>query len=128
MNYYQAREILDEKTNEGTGKFHFTCQNGKAIYAVGYCAQGCPGHDSKQEADACFNKYQVDTATFHTIPPEKAHSLHRCEVCGKHTASFAQMAYGGSTHILCDEHLNKEGLAQAMGSPTEGDTQIISSY
>lgn len=88
MRRYEAKELSD-KNGKPTGKWHFTQHHFGSIVPVGYCA-GWPhytqkdyerspglkeemekkakfkkkyhkhGHDSREEAEACYKEYLID--------------------------------------------------------------------
>lgn len=56
MNTLSALELRDGEGNP-TGKWHFCSSNSRTgTYPLGYCADH-GGHDSPDEAQACFRRY-----------------------------------------------------------------------
>jgi hypothetical protein len=114
MNYYDARE---KKDNTGTpsGSWHYTYQNDDLIRPVGYCADGCPGHDSKDGAYQHQRAYDLDHARYDV---EHLGSWHECLICKALTNKAAAVGIGGmATYNLCDEHRNREALEQLYTGP-----------
>lgn len=109
MNYYQPRELKD-KEGKALGLWHYTCMNDGKVWPVGYCAQGCPGHADKEGAYQHQKEYLLDTARFDGAFVD---AQRPCEICKAWTSKFADDSSGGK-HILCDEHRNREGLAQIL--------------
>lgn len=114
MNYYQAREI---KTPDGNpaGLWHFTCQNDSRIWPVGYCAVGCPGHDTPEGAQEHYRQYLLDTARYDGV---MAQQMRPCQVCGEWTQGFATTEAGTSMYVLCDTHRNRDALDVLVKAPT----------
>lgn len=89
MNYYQPREMTEN--GKGIGKFRFTCRNDKQIWAVGYCAEDCPGHATPEEAREHYLKYLLDGIEIKGPqdfgwPKEKC-SVEGCETEANHLAT-----------------------------------------
>lgn len=118
MNYYQPRELL--KDGKPTGLWHYTCRNDDRVWPVGYCAQDCPGHATPEEAREHYRQYLLDNARYDGYLRDEQR---KCEICGAWTQRYAEGPHI-FMHVLCDEHCNREGLSQVIG--TMGD--IISSY
>lgn len=106
MNYYDAREKADA-VGKPTGLYHYTAQNDSHIYAVGYCAQDCPGHPTPDEAREHFRLYLLDNARYDGV-------LRECEVCSAWTQGYAHIPLAMERHILCDEHRSRETLDKVM--------------
>jgi hypothetical protein len=113
MNYYQAREL---RTADGkpAGLWHFTCQNDNRIWPVGYCAQGCVGHDTPEGAQEHYRQYLLDTARY---DGRMSGQQRACRVCGAWTQRFAETEAGTSLYVLCDEHCNRESLETLVKAP-----------
>lgn len=111
MNYYQPRELKDKDGNP-SGIWHYTCMNDGRIWAVGYCAQGCPGHDTKDGAYEHQRQYELDNARYNGKLGNEHHREERkCEICGEWTDGYASVGMGGmERYILCDQHRNRESL------------------
>jgi hypothetical protein len=110
MNYCDAREMRDEKVAP-SGLWHYTAQNDNRIFPVGYCAQGCEGHATPEEAREHYRLYLLDNAKYDgTLQGEQR----QCEVCGLWTQATAYMPLNMERHILCNEHCNRETLDTVM--------------
>jgi hypothetical protein len=122
VNYYDARELRDPETGEGTGTFHFVVMNRRTgTHPVGYCAEH-GGHPSAEEARECFRKYLLDD-----VQEEHYGDWTGCEVegCDEPTKrGLTARRPLGNGHALCDEHRTKEHLEALMG----GVGSIASSY
>ncbi len=110
MNYYQAREIL--KDGEPSGKWHYTVWNDNRIMPVGYCAQGCEGHETREGAYEHQTAYLLDHQT--RYDGEWAGTQYQCMVCKTWTSKFASVDHQKFT--LCDEHRNREQVAKLFGT------------
>jgi ferredoxin len=100
MNYYQALKLAD------TGLYHYTCTNGNHSYAVGYCASGCPGHATPEEAFEHYRQYILDTRVNYDGLDQN--TQRKCAVCGEWTQHFALVE--SRRYPLCDAHRNREEL------------------
>lgn len=116
MNYYQARQRKSDML------WHYTCQNDNNIWSVGYCGHECDGHATKEEAEAHYRAYVLDTADYER---RLLNTQRRCEVCEAWTDRVALSGVGmAESHVLCDAHCNREGLNQVLPEQRE----IISSW
>ena len=112
MNHYLAREIHGPD-GEGTGLYRYTSSNRRTgTFAVGYCRDGCPGHDSPEGAYAHQKEYLLDCRLRFNDGPEKPDTLHRCAVegCEEMTAGTAYVGAMQFWH-LCAEHRTREVVA-----------------
>ena len=110
MNYYDARELAGVD-GQSSGLFHYTAQNDDRIFPVGYCAQGCAGHATPEEAREHYRLYLLDNARY---DGELLSEKRKCETCGEWTQTYASIPLNMETHILCDEHCNRETLDTVM--------------
>ena len=114
MNHHKAREMrgTDGKPN---GLWHYTNHNdGIGTYAEGYCAQGCPGHDTEHGAYEHQTQYLRDTATFYA--GDQPSRQERCAVCGEWTQKVATLIAGHVEIVqpLCEQHCTRETLLPQM--------------
>jgi hypothetical protein len=101
---YDAREIL--KDGKPTGLFHFTAGSDEergCVYPVGLCAQGCPGHATKEAAYEHYTQWRVDLIKLDGRDQEHQS---KCRVCAAWTDRFAYVDHRpfGEEWPLCDEH------------------------
>jgi len=116
MNYYAARE-LTSKDGSSTGLWHYTRMNDHVIWPTGYCAQGCAGHDTAEEAEDHQRQYWLDTASYTS---KLDRTQERCEYpsCGEWTQYIARYGEGKmSMKILCERHCNRDGLDAVLEFP-----------
>lgn len=120
MNYYQPRQVV-EPDRPDTGKWRYTSMNDGAVWAVGYCREDCPGHDTPEEAYQHQTAYLLDRRL---KLDGQWDTQHRCayEGCGEWTDRFAEVWH--RPFDLCDQHRTREIVAELFG--TVGD--VISSY
>ncbi len=105
MNHLKPRQ------KEGDGKWHYTSHNKRTgTYPIGYCADGCPGHDTAEDAAEHYRQYLLDNLRFTDDDPN-ASSQHRCEAegCDVFTSGAAD-APGCMTRTLCAAHRNREAV------------------
>ena len=123
MNYYQARELL--KDGKGTGLWHYTCMNDSAVWPVGNCANGCPGHATPEEACEHQRQYLMDKAVYRG-PKQEPWPKHKCalETCNSEATHLIDIPGTMRHWDVCAEHANRDALASLM--PSVGES--ISSY
>lgn len=78
------------------------------------------GHATADEADRCFYDYQLD----HLRPLEFSGAQYPCAVCGAWSQQGLE-AEQLSDAILCADHANREGYAQAR--PFHAGISVVSS-
>lgn len=110
MNYYDAREMAGEQ-GKPSGIWHYTAENDGRIFPVGYCAQGCAGHATPEEAREHYRLYLLDNANYED---RLVSTQQKCEVCGEWTQGIASIPVNMESHVLCDEHRNRETLDKIM--------------
>jgi len=133
MNYFKARQRKD-------GKFDYTCMNDGQIWPVGYCSvyhelpndnwisesyraaneatkdkHHGDGHDTAQEAQACYRAYLLDHALHLNGAWENVQ--HKCEVCGEWTELYAEIQM--RCWNLCPQHNSREEVEKLFEAPDE---------
>lgn len=106
--YYEVRQRESDK------KWDMTCSTGSGgTYPIGYCGkEGDGGHDTREEAAACWEKYRLDQVRFDGENPDV---MHKCAVCDAFTTTFAFVTNPFPNEwTLCKAHLNREGLDAAV--------------
>ena len=105
-DYYQPLEIADE-SGAPTGRYHYTVTNNGETAAIGYCAEDCPGHETKEEACEHYRQYLLDCHAQYN--GTYSDHLSQCSVCGILTNRYGQVAE--ALYIpLCDEHCDRANL------------------
>lgn len=119
MNYDEPREIKD---GPQAGKWHFTTMNRRTgTRPIGYCAEGCPGHDTAKEAREHYRQYRLDKELRFVDDNPKADTKHRCEVDGCENFTSGRIDIGAwLTWYACAEHRNRENAEVLY--PTAGDS------
>jgi len=86
------------------GKWYTVVIELQGARRVGYCAFGCPGHESAAEALAHHLEYQLDRET--DLWLERRTAPRDCEICGEPTILRARLGRGRDTQlfVLCREH------------------------
>lgn len=85
--WWRPRQI---QGGRNAGKWHYTCGNtsGTNVFAVGGCAQDCPGHDTEREALVHF----VDSvAAGEFRQTEVDDVMRKCVECGEFTRHVAML-------------------------------------
>jgi hypothetical protein len=112
MNYYQARELTNK-----TG-WHFTVHNDGKTWPVGYCVGHAP-HGTKEEAEACYAKFLIDTRL--RLQDERPMCKHdtvcSCKECGALTVLGAFI--DDDLIPLCKEHRTREFVEKHWIPPTQ---------
>jgi hypothetical protein len=110
MNYEQARRRMKD------GKWHWTNLNDGKVYPSGGCAQDCPGHDSREEAERHQYEYELNNLAEIALQPIEGavDGRHQCVVCGAGTLQALQIT-GHCLRLvpLCAAHCNRAGYALA---------------
>jgi hypothetical protein len=104
MNYYDARELT--KDGKPSGLFHYTRTNDGETVPVGYCADACPGHKTKEEAYAHYKKYLLERRT--TLHLLLGYWM-SCVACGRPTGYAAQVG-AIEVYPLCEKCMNLSTL------------------
>lgn len=116
MNYYEARQ-----TKDGTG-WHFTCQNGADVWAVGNCREH-PPHATREEAEECYCDAVLES--LETFQRDPKHLL-ICAECKQPTHRFATTKDAGFAQRipLCAIHNTRAIYAKHF----EFSPVFVSSY
>ncbi len=108
---FRALEKLDANGNK-SGKFHYCVYSDEESwppYPVGHCANGCPGHDTPEEARQHYQEYQFDQNMHYGAADEA--SKQKCCVCGDWTNGRAwKQGEFPKEFVLCDAHNNADSL------------------
>jgi len=116
--WYQARQIADGP-NKGKWRYTAASDEGGFCYALGACADGCPGHDTAEEAE----RHHAEGVCAGEIDErDLANEMKRCIECDEftqHIAMFRGTDFPASHHIcashdiraaLRKKHFEKRGL------------------
>lgn len=118
MAMYQP---LQRKNDDGTrGRWDMTCTDGSGTYPIGYCGRdgSCGGHDTAEEAGACWRKHRLDHDL--RFDGHESHAWRPCEVCGSLTQGRAFLVGSFAYEWpLCDVHRNREGVDRANADAKE---------
>jgi hypothetical protein len=96
-------EIGDEK-----GRWFTVVVEGKTVRRTGYCAFGCVGHGSSDEALAHHLQYQLDRET--DLWLDRRSLGGKCEICDDHTTLHARLGRGTRLFRLCQNHHTTSSL------------------
>lgn len=105
MNYDKAREI---KSGANAGKWHYTRMNDGVIWPIGFCSEGCSGHDTPEEACEHYRRYllsnlRIQGPKTERWPKEKC-AVEGCETEATHLLSVDCWKYWE----VCEAHATKE--------------------
>jgi hypothetical protein len=75
---------------------------------AGYCARGCAGHSSREEALAHYLQFQLDCEA--DLWLERRSSPSGCEICGEITTLRARLGRNTKLFVLCREHQSTSSL------------------
>jgi len=118
VNYDKARQIDPQADRPDAGKWRYTTSNRRVgTYAIGYCADGCPGHDTPEEAEAHQREYELDRCL--RLDGRYVDAQHKCVVCNEWTQGFAHFVPMGAHYDLCDEHRTREQVEKLYSGPGE---------
>lgn len=114
MRHHTALQRSDTKL------WHYvSAHHSRGTYPIGYCAVGCEGHETEEEAREHARQYLLDHLTFVGDNPN-ATSQHRCDEpqCLTFTSGEARAPWG-RIWTLCETHRTRETVEQLM--PEIGD-------
>jgi hypothetical protein len=80
---------------------------GKLTHRIGYCARGCPGHESSVAALTHHLQFLLDRETDLWLSRQQAGA---CEICGVPTTLRARLGRDTKPHVLCAEHQSSRSL------------------
>jgi hypothetical protein len=75
---------------------------------TGYCAVGCPGHETAEEALAHHLQYQLDREADFWL--ERRDAAAECEICGARTTLRARLGRDTRLFVLCTRHQTTNSL------------------
>lgn len=110
MNYYTTCELAD-KEGKPSGLHHYTVTNDNRTRPAGYCADGCPGHPTPEEAREHYKQYLLDHRL--RLDGKNGDTQHKCKVCGEWTQGVAFL--DETPFALCDEHRTREKVSELYG-------------
>jgi len=90
------------------GKWFATILESQRTRRAGYCARGCPGHGSGEEALAHYLQFQLDCET--DLWLERRSLPSECEICGEITTLRARLGRDTKLFVLCREHQSTSSL------------------
>jgi hypothetical protein len=96
------------ESGDRAGKwFAVAIQPGGLTVRIGYCAQGCPGHESSVAALTHHLQFQLDRETDLWLERQQARP---CEICGVATTLRARLGRDTRPRALCAEHQSSHSL------------------
>ena len=102
---FTARKCED---GADAGKWYTVIIERQGTRRGGYCALGCAGHESSEEALAHHLQYQLDRET--DLWLERRAQPMDCEICGERTTLRARLGRATRLFALCREHQSTNSL------------------
>ena len=96
-----------EAGNQAGKWFTVAIESGGLTHRIGYCARGCPGHESSVAALAHHLQFQLDRETDLWLERQQASA---CEICGVPTKLRARLGRDTKPHALCADHQSSHSL------------------
>lgn len=90
------------------GRWFAMLQEPQQTRRAGYCARGCPGHDSAADALAHYLQFQLDREA--DLWLDRRSSPSECEICGEITTLRARLGRNTKLFVLCREHQSTSSL------------------
>jgi len=90
------------------GKWYAVVIERQTVRRAGYCALGCSGHASSDDALAHHLQYQLDRET--DLWLERRDAPRDCELCGARTTLRARLGRDTRLFVLCREHQSTSSL------------------
>lgn len=112
--YYRPMEWREESTGERLGIWHYTVTQDGETRPIGYCALGCEGHETAEEAIEHYRQWLLDKTAQYTGFSSQPRD---CAECGSPTHLFAftvQDGYPGNQVPLCIHHCNRAFYEQHL--------------
>jgi hypothetical protein len=87
--------------------FVVVIQPGGVTQRIGYCARGCPGHESSVAALTHHLQFQLDRETELWLERRQSDA---CEICGAATMLRARLGRDTKPNVLCADHQSSSSL------------------
>lgn len=106
MNHDAPRQIADSQGNP-TGKWRYTRRNDNQIWAIGFCADDCPGHDTPEEACEHHKEYLLSGMKIRG-PKTSEWPKYKCRKkgCNSEATHFLIIPGRFSDICVCEAHAN----------------------
>ncbi len=96
------------ESGDDAGKWYTVIAERSGVRRAGYCANGCPGHDSSQSALAHYLQFQLDRET--DLWLDRREPALECEICGARTTLRARLGRKTKLLVLCTQHQSTRSL------------------
>ena len=90
------------------GKWYTVVVAAGTTRRIGYCARGCVGHPSSEDALAHYLTYQLDREV--DLWLERRSASLACEICAEPTTLRARLGRENKLSVLCREHQSTASL------------------
>jgi len=112
----QITQPLRIESGPNAGHWHMTSSSGSTPpHPVGYCANGCPGHDTAEEAVRHYHEWRADEAEIRSLEKEP------CDVCDQARTHVALFSGIRSPVYLCATHANRDGVLKALSGSKQSN-------
>jgi hypothetical protein len=91
-----------------TGKWYTIIIERQGSRRAGYCALGCAGHSSSEEALTHYLQYQLDREADLWLDRRAAPG--DCQICGERTTLRARLGRATKLFVLCQKHQSTSSL------------------
>ena len=90
------------------GKWYTVIIERQGVRRAGYCASGCPGHNSSEDALAHYLQFQLDREA--DLWLDRRSPPRECEICGARTTLRARLGRDTKLFVLCQQHQSTTSL------------------
>ena len=96
------------ESGDDAGKWYTVNIGRNGERRAGYCASGCPGHDSSRDALAHYLQFQLDREA--DLWLDRREPAGECEICGARTTLRARLGRETKLFALCTKHQSTKSL------------------
>ncbi|MGQ0835189.1 MAG: hypothetical protein ACT4O5_09765 [Gammaproteobacteria bacterium] len=104
--------ILPRQSADGPdeGKWYMMAVEAKVARRIGYCATGCDGHETKEDALDHYLRFQLDRES--DLWLDRRSTPLECEICGDTTTLRARLGRNSKLFVLCGKHQSTSSLQE----------------
>lgn len=111
------------RQKQSDGKWHMTAGSDEDssgyAYAIGYCAKGCPGHDTQEAAYKHWEEYILDNEV---KAYRERNEQKRCLICSRWTNQLVEVGRTFPYYLpLCSLHESKEIIIEQYMKMKHGE-------
>jgi hypothetical protein len=128
VNYYGARQVRPDATDRpDAGRWRFTVRNDDRIWPTGACADGCPGHETAEEACEHWVNGEIDKGLIVHECSWTSCEVDGCDQPARKILYVGGVAHGGG-YPLCDEHAVGEVAVELFRARHPASFTMIASW